>query len=87
MSEHPLEQLDPQVLGSGSSNSTIRIRKRKLHEFFGGPKSKSRDAKPIGSTQVLYFQPPLQQLSRKSCVVSQALRRQPLRGLSFCYPG
>lgn len=47
MSDHPLEHLDPQVLGSDNLDSTIRIRKRdKLREFMRFSKSKSKDVTP-----------------------------------------
>ncbi|KAF9117291.1 hypothetical protein BGW39_002370, partial [Mortierella sp. 14UC] len=67
MSNHPLEQLDPQVLGSDSPNNTIRIKKRdKLRAFLGIPKSKSKskDVKPMTS-------------NRSSSIVSQVSNDPP----------
>ncbi|KAG0276156.1 hypothetical protein BGZ95_007891, partial [Linnemannia exigua] len=52
MSEHPLEQLNQQVIGDDCPNSADRLRKRKLCEFQGIPKSKSNDVKPLTSNQL-----------------------------------
>ncbi|KAG0280969.1 hypothetical protein BGZ95_007644 [Linnemannia exigua] len=74
MSDHPLQQLDPQpqVLGSGSPNSTVRIRKRdKLRGFLGIPKFKSKDVKPQTSSQSLPSRIQSQQSTEPSSIVSQ----------------
>ncbi|KAG0251049.1 hypothetical protein BGZ95_007005, partial [Linnemannia exigua] len=66
MSDHPPEQLDPQV-GSGSPNSTVCIKKRKLREFLGSPKS----------NQSLRSRPPSQQSTGPSTIVSQVITYTP----------
>ncbi|KAF9276145.1 hypothetical protein BGZ88_001904, partial [Linnemannia elongata] len=73
MFEHPLDQLDSQVPGSDSANSTVRIRKRdKFHKFWDFSKFKSKMVKSNASNQSLLSRPAPQQLTRPLSVVSQA---------------
>ncbi|KAG0259027.1 hypothetical protein BGZ95_004806, partial [Linnemannia exigua] len=87
MSDHPLEQLDPQVRGSDSPNSTVRIRTRdKFREILGFPKSKSKDLKSIESNQPLHSRPPSQKSTRPSSIISQVSNDPPCDNLSVVIP-
>ncbi|KAG0252566.1 hypothetical protein BGZ95_006591, partial [Linnemannia exigua] len=69
-SDHPLEQLGPQALGSDSPNSTVRIRKRdKLHELLGTSKSISK-FKSISTSKGVKSMT-TKQLTRPSSIASQ----------------
>ncbi|KAF9125287.1 hypothetical protein BGW39_007524 [Mortierella sp. 14UC] len=72
MSNHPLEQLNPQVPGSESPASTANMGKRgKFRPFLGIPKSKSKEVKPNASNQSLSSRPPSQLSTRPPSIVSQ----------------
>ncbi|KAF9899234.1 hypothetical protein EC991_009275, partial [Linnemannia zychae] len=71
MTNHPLEELDSQTPQDSSPSSTTPIRKRDmLRSFLRLPKSK--EAKHKASSQSLNFQPPSQQSTRPTLLVSKA---------------